>query len=148
VPSEAALQGYFTHRWVSTCARTDVGSWWDEILEGGVPADAAVMSWPGCRARSPRPPPGTIRCCRRTPLYLDSRQGRSPREPPGRGQVETLADVYHFDPLPGPLSGEQQHVLGLQANLWTEHVRTEERAAYRPGARRRARRGGWSPARG
>jgi hexosaminidase len=54
--------------------------------------------------------------------------------------------VYHFDPLPGPLAGEQQRVLGLQANLWTEHVRTEERAAYMTWPRAAAlAEVGWSP---
>jgi hexosaminidase len=63
-------------------------------------------------------------------LYFDHRQGNSPAEPPGRGPLLTLADVYHFDPLPGTLAQDAGHVLGIQANLWTEHVRTEERAAY------------------
>src|SRR5437763_11452277 len=148
VTSEDALQGYFTHRvgeYLRAHGRRLVG--WDEILEGGVPPDAAVMSWRGVQralaataaghdaALSPDP----------TPL-LDRRQERSPSEPPGRGTVETLADVYHFDPLPGPLAGDQAHVLGLQANLWTEHVRTEERAAYMTWPRAAAlAEVGWSP---
>ena len=149
VPSEAALQGYFTHRlgeYLRAHGRRLVG--WDEILEGGVPADATVMSWRGVQGAIAAAAAGHDAVLSPDPtLYLDSRQGRSPREPPGRGQVETLADVYHFDPLPGPLSGAQQHVLGLQANLWTEHVRTEERAAYMTWPRAAAlAEVGWSPA--
>jgi hexosaminidase len=148
VPGEEALQGYFTHRlgeYLRSHGRRLVG--WDEILEGGVPPDAIVMSWRGVQGAitasaarhdavlSPDPT-----------LYLDSRQGRSPSEPPGRGTVETLEDVYHFDPLPGPLAAEEGHVLGLQANLWTEHVRTEERAAYMTWPRAAAvAEIGWSP---
>ncbi len=149
VPSEAALQGYFTHRlgeYLRAHGRRLVG--WDEILEGGVPADATVMSWRGVQGAIAAAAAGHDAVLSPDPtLYLDSRQGRSPGEPPGRGQVETLADVYHFDPLPGPLSGEQQHVLGLQANLWTEHVRTEERVAYMTWPRAAAlAEVGWSPA--
>jgi len=149
VPSEAALQGYFTHRlgeYLRAHGRRLVG--WDEILEGGVPADATVMSWRGMQGAIAAAAAGHDAVLSPDPtLYLDSRQGRSPSEPPGRGQVETLADVYHFDPLPGPLSGEQQRVLGLQANLWTEHVRTEERAAYMTWPRAAAlAEVGWSPA--
>jgi hexosaminidase len=45
--------------------------------------------------------------------------------------VVSLEDVYGFDPAPAALTAEQRrHILGLQANLWTEHVRTEERAAW------------------
>jgi len=132
VPGEAALQGYFTHRlgeYLRAHGRRLVG--WDEILEGGVPPDATVMSWRGVQGAIAAAAAGHDAVLSPDPtLYLDNRQGRSPREPPGRGTVETLADVYHFDPLPGPLSGERRRVLGLQANLWTEHVRTEERAAY------------------
>jgi len=149
VPSEAALQGYFTHRlgeYLRAHGRRLVG--WDEILEGGVPADATVMSWRGVQGAIAAAAAGHDAVLSPDPtLYLDSRQGRSPSEPPGRGQVETLVDVYHFDPLPGPLSGEQQRVLGLQANLWTEHVRTEERAAYMTWPRAAAlAEVGWSPA--
>jgi hexosaminidase len=132
VPSEKALQGYFTHRldeYLRAHGRRLVG--WDEILEAGLPADATVMSWRGVQGAISAAAAGHDTVLSPDPtLYLDHRQGRSPSEPPGRGTVETVADVYHFDPLPGPLSGEAQHVLGLQANLWTEHVRTEERAAY------------------
>jgi hexosaminidase len=149
VPSEKALQGYFTHRldeFLGTHGRRLVG--WDEILEAGLPADATVMSWRGVQGAISAAAAGHDTVLSPDPtLYLDHRQGTSPSEPPGRGTVETLADVYHFDALPGTLSGEQQHVLGLQANLWTEHVRTEERAAYMTWPRAAAlAEVGWSPA--
>ena len=63
-------------------------------------------------------------------LYFDHRQGSGPGEPPGRGSLITVADVYRFNPLPGDLAEHAEHLLGVQGNLWTEHVRTEERAAY------------------
>jgi hexosaminidase len=149
VPGEAALQGYFTHRlgeYLRAHGRRLVG--WDEILEGGVPPDATVMSWRGVQGAIAAAAAGHDAVLSPDPtLYLDNRQGRSAREPPGRGTVETLADVYHFDPLPGPLARDQAHVLGLQANLWTEHVRTEERAAYMTWPRAAAvAEVAWSPA--
>jgi len=132
VPNEEALQGYFTHRlgeYLASHGRRLIG--WDEILEGGVPAGAAVMSWRGVAGAIAAAASGHDVVLSPAPtLYLDHRQGSGPEEPPGRGQVVSLADVYRFDPLPGALAHEPQHVLGLQANLWTEHVRTDERAAY------------------
>ncbi len=149
VADEQALQGYFTQRlgeYLRAHGRRLVG--WDEIIEGGVPADATVMSWRGVQGAIAAAAAGHDAVLSPDPtLYLDNRQGRSPSEPPGRGRVETLADVYHFDPLPGPLAGEQQHVLGLQANLWSEHVRTEERVAYMTWPRAAAlAEVAWSPA--
>ena len=80
-------------------------------------------------------------------LYLDFRQGTGPEEPPGRGEVVSLERVYRFDPLPGPLAASAEHVLGVQANLWTEHVRLEEWAAYMTWPRGAAlAEVGWSPA--
>jgi hexosaminidase len=132
VANEEALQGYFTRRlgeYLRAHGRRLVG--WDEIIEGGVPADATVMSWRGVQGAIAAAAAGHDAVLSPDPtLYLDHRQGRSPSEPPGRGPLVALADVYRFDPLPAPLAGEPQHVLGLQANLWTEHVRTEERVAY------------------
>ena len=149
VANEEALQGYFTRRlgeYLRAHGRRLVG--WDEILAGGVPADATVMSWRGVQGAIAAAAAGHDAVLSPDPtLYLDSRQGGSPSEPPGRGTIETLADVYHFDPLPGPLATDQRHVLGLQANLWTEHVRTEERAAYMTWPRAAAlAEVGWSPA--
>jgi hexosaminidase len=149
VPSEEALQGYFTHRlgeFLRAHGRRLIG--WDEILEGGVPADAAVMSWRGVQGAITAAAAGHDVVLSPDPLlYLDNRQGPSASEPPGRGTIETLADIYRFDPLPGPLAAALPHVLGIQANLWTEHVRTEERAAYMTWPRAAALAElGWSPA--
>ncbi|HEV2286107.1 MAG TPA: family 20 glycosylhydrolase, partial [Steroidobacteraceae bacterium] len=132
VPDEAALQGYFTARmarYLAAHGRRLIG--WDEILEGGVPADAAVMSWRGVAGAIAAAASGHDTVLSPAPtLYLDNRQGTGPGEPPGRGTVVSLEDVYRFDPLPGALARDAQHVLGVQANLWTEHVRTEANAEY------------------
>jgi len=132
VSSEEALQGYFTARigkYLALHGRRQIG--WDEILEGGVPPDAAVMSWRGVEGAITAAARGHDTVLSPAPtLYLDNRQGPTPAEPPGRGKVVSLEDVYRFDPLPGSLAHDQSHVLGVQANLWTEHVRTEADAAY------------------
>jgi hexosaminidase len=81
-------------------------------------------------------------------LYFDNSQSDRPDEPPGRGRVVSLQEVYAFDPAPAALSeAERAHVLGLQGNLWTEHVRTEARAAHMAFPRALAvAELGWSPA--
>jgi len=149
VATEAALQGYFTQRmgeYLEAHGRRLIG--WDEILEGGVPPSAAVMSWRGVDGAIAAAASGHDAVLSPAPtLYLNCRQGRGPGEPPGRGEVVSLERVYRFDPLPGPLAAAAAHVLGVQANLWTEHVRTEEWAAYMTWPRAAAlAEVGWSPA--
>ncbi len=64
-------------------------------------------------------------------LYFDHRQSTLPTEPPGRLDVISLEDVYRFEPHDATLDVDQQpHVLGVQGNLWTEHIKTEERLQW------------------
>jgi hypothetical protein len=79
-------------------------------------------------------------------LYLDNRPLDWAR--PGRGPVISVEDVYRFDPAPAALTNTQRaHILGVQANLWTEHVRTEDRAESMIFPRAAAiAEVGWSPA--
>jgi hexosaminidase len=150
IADEAALQSYFIQRiekYANAHGRRIIG--WDEILEGGIAKDATVMSWRGIDGAvaavgashdavlSPWPT-----------LYFDNRQGSGSDEPPGRGRVISLHDVYDFDPMPpGIAADERHHVLGLQANVWTEHIRTEDRAEYMTFPRAAAvAEIGWAPA--
>jgi hexosaminidase len=149
VANEEALQGYFTARmarFLEQHGRRLIG--WDEILQGGVPGGAAVMSWRGTEGALAAAAQGHDTVLSPEPiLYFDNRQGGGPDEPPGRGALVTLQTVYGFDPLPGALRQQPQRVLGLQANLWTEHVRTEVQAAYMTWPRAAAvAEIGWSPA--
>lgn len=149
VADAKALQGYFTRRmgeYLAAHGRRLIG--WDEILQGGVPPGAAVMSWRGVDGAIAAAASGHDTVLSPAPtLYLDNRQGTGPEEPPGRGAVVTLRDVYDFDPLPGTLASDTEHVLGVQANLWTEHVRTEAQAAYMTWPRAAAlAEAAWSPA--
>lgn len=99
---------------------------WDEILMGKLPASATVMSWRGTE--------GGIEAAQKghdvvmTPwnvLYLDYLQTDSADEPPGRPATLTLQQVYGFEPVPKALDAAQaKHILGVQANVWTEHMRS------------------------
>ncbi len=132
VANEAELQSWFIERLekhLNARGRRLIG--WDEILEGGLAPNATVMSWRGVD--------GAIEAARlghdavMTPgptLYFDYRQ--SPHDgAPGRGIVSSLEDVYRFDPTPDDLTQAQaERVIGVQANLFTEHMRTEDRVEY------------------
>jgi len=102
---------------------------WDEILEGGLAPNATVMSWRGIDGAIAAAKAGHDTVLSPHPtLYLDNRQSLSPDEPTGRGQVISLKDVYAFDPAPAQLSAdERKHILGVQANVWTEHMQTDAR---------------------
>jgi hexosaminidase len=133
VADEKALQSYFIQRiekYVNARGRQIVG--WDEILEGGIAQNATVMSWRGLEGAVSAVGAGHDTVLSPWPtLYFDNRQGTGSDEPPGRGKVISLRDVYDFDPMPpGIAANQQQHILGLQANIWTEHIRTEDRVAY------------------
>ena len=133
IANEEALQSYFVQRigtYLSAHGRRLVG--WDEILEGGIPPGATIMSWRGLDGAVAAAKAGHDTVLSPSPtLYLDYRQSARDDEPPGRGRVSSLREVYDFDPMPASIDPTQrEHVLGLQANIWTEHVRTEDRVAY------------------
>lgn len=102
---------------------------WDEILEGGLAPNATVMSWRGIDGAIAAAKAGHDTVLSPHPtLYLDHRQSASWEEPTGRGLIITLKDVYAFDPAPAQLSAdERKHILGVQANVWTEHMQTDAR---------------------
>ncbi|MGH8124515.1 MAG: family 20 glycosylhydrolase [Rhodanobacteraceae bacterium] len=127
------LQGWFTTQvaeHLSKHGRTAVG--WDEILNGKVPASALVMSW--------HAPSGALQAIEQghevvmatsPTLYLDHYQSALHDEPPGRPDVESLQDIYDFDPVPkGATAAQTQHILGVQANLWTEYMPTFARVQH------------------
>ena len=126
------IEPYFTQRigrYLHAHGRRLVG--WDEILEPGLGADAVVMSWRGTAGAERASREGFDTVVAAHPiLYFDNRQASGDAEPPGRVKVVSLADVYAFEPLPADAdAAAAKHVLGVQANVWTEHIRTEERVA-------------------
>ncbi|HET6628551.1 MAG TPA: family 20 glycosylhydrolase [Woeseiaceae bacterium] len=131
--TEAELQSWFIkriERFLAAHGRKLIG--WDEILEGGLAPAATVMSWRGVDGAVEAASLGHDAVLTPSPtLYFDHFQSRLPGEPPGRGGVVSLQDVYSFDPIPEELSeAERRHVLGIQANLWSEHIRLPARLAY------------------
>jgi len=101
---------------------------WDEILEGGLAPNATVMSWRGIDGAIAAAKQGHDTVLSPHPtLYLDNRQSIAPDET-GRGKIVSLKDVYAFDPAPAQLSpDERKHILGVQANVWVEHMQTDAR---------------------
>lgn len=99
---------------------------WDEILQGGLPPEATVMSWHGGGAAVQAIEQGHDVVMAYSPtLYLDDIQSGAHDEPPGRPPVVSLKDVYGFDPVPSGVTATQaNHVLGAQINLWTEYMPT------------------------
>jgi hexosaminidase len=105
---------------------------WDEILDGGAPADATVAAWRGVGRTAVAARAGhDVVSCPDTSVYLDYRQSDDPGEPTPVGTPLTLADVYGFDPVPPGLSAaEAARVIGGQANVWTEHMESARRVDY------------------
>lgn len=110
--------------------RTMVG--WDEIMDAKLPPDAVVMSWHGVKGGLKAAAMGHDAVLSPSPvLYLDHVQSSAHDEPAGRPQVESLKDIYTFNPSPASLSDAQaHHILGVQANLWTEYMPTFARAEH------------------
>jgi hexosaminidase len=133
VADEAALQGWFVariERFLNEHGRRLIG--WDEILDGGIPARATVMSWRGVAGAIEAARAGHDVIMAPAPiLYLDYLQSDSPREPPGRPNYVTLADVYRYEPVPAELTpAEAGRIRGAQLNAWTEHMRLTERVEH------------------
>ena len=149
IADEHALQSYFIQRvgrFLSAQGRRMIG--WDEILEGGLAQDSTVMSWRGVDGALAAAMAGHDAVLSPWPtLYFDNRQGAGATEPPGRGRVISLENVYRFNPMPAALQPtERHHVLGVEATLWTEHIRTEERVQWMAWPRAAAiAEVGWSP---
>jgi hexosaminidase len=149
IGNEAQLQSWFVRRiekFLASHGRSLIG--WDEILEGGIAPEATVMSWRGIDGAVTAARAGHDAVLSPWPtLYLDNRQSAKQFYPPGRGRVLPIEEIYAFDPLPPNLTPEQNaHILGVQGNLWTEHIRTAERVDYMAWPRGAAvAEIGWSP---
>jgi hexosaminidase len=130
--NEAELQSWFTRRmekFVSANGKTLVG--WSEILKGGLAQNAVVMDWIGggkeaARAGHDAVMTPTSRC------YLDYYQSTNhATEPRAIGGYVPLKKIYQLEPIPDGLAPElQAHILGAQANLWTEYIPNFSHAEY------------------
>ncbi len=127
------LQSYMIRRieqYLLSKGRKLIG--WDEILMGGLAPEATVMSWRG--------EAGGIEAAKAghdvimTPngfFYLDYYQSSAPDQPRANSSYVPLEKVYSYDPEPRGLTAEEhKHILGVQANLWTEYADTERDVDY------------------
>ncbi|MEU5096091.1 beta-N-acetylhexosaminidase [Streptomyces sp. NPDC020996] len=130
---EDGLQAWFIGHfdaWLSARGRRLIG--WDEILQGGLAEGAAVSSWRGYAGGVAAARAGhDVVMCPEQYVYLDYRQAPGEDEPVPIGYVRTLEDVYRFEPVPPQLTEEEaRHVLGAQANVWTEVMEDRARVDY------------------
>ena len=114
-------------RYLSDRGRRLVG--WDEILEGGLAPGATVMSWRGVEGGLEAAQAGhDVIMTPQTNVYLD-RKHYDEEDEAGRLSVSTLANCYGFEPTLAQMTEvETQHVLGLQANVWSEGFDTQSGA--------------------
>ena len=98
---------------------------WDEMLEGDAADGAVIMSWRGEAGGIKAAELGhDVIMTPNTCMYFDYYQGKDiSKEPLSIGGYIPLKFVYGCSPIPSSLSGrEARHILGLQANLWTEYI--------------------------
>ncbi|MEE9440198.1 MAG: family 20 glycosylhydrolase [Saprospiraceae bacterium] len=125
---EEQLQSYFIKRIekiVTAKGRKIIG--WDEILEGGLAPNAAVMSWRG--------EAGGIKAAQLNHnvvmasskyLYFNSAQFDPKIEEVQRNTIVKIDDVYNYDPIPSILNNDQREfIIGVEACIWTEFVYSE-----------------------
>jgi len=130
---EHELQSYFIRRIEDFLLKKNkriIG--WDEILEGGLAPNAAVMSWRGIE--------GGIAAAKQhhevvmTPtdyMYFDYYQGEPYLEPLTIGGFVPLKKVYSYEPVPDQLSEEEAHYIkGVQGNVWSEFIHSPDKVEY------------------
>jgi len=131
--AEHELQSWFIsriERYLNGKGKQIIG--WDEILEGGLAPNAAVMSWRGtdggiAAARQAH----EVVMCPGSHCYFDHYQGDPRFEPLAIGGYTPVEKVYSYEPVPGELTAEEaRYIMGAQGNLWTEYITTPEHAEY------------------
>lgn len=123
------VQSYFVKRVekiIESKGKKMIG--WDEILQGGLAPNAAVMSWRGIK--------GGIEAAKQkhevvmsptTFAYLDYMQGDAAMEPPVYATLR-LSKAYEFEPVPEGV--DAAYIKGGQANLWTEQIYNTRHLQY------------------
>lgn len=131
---EHELQSWFIRQmdvYLTKRGRRMVG--WDEILEGGLAEGATVMSWRGTAGGIAAAKSGhDVVMAPNSHTYFDAYQSRDrAREPFAIGGFLPIDTVYAFEPIPASLSAaEAKHVLGAQAQLWSEYIPNPKHAEY------------------
>ena len=131
--AEQYLQSYVTNRmqkFLAQHGRKIIG--WEEILEGDLDAGATIMSWrgiePGIRAAARGfdaiMSPGYY-------MYIDRYNSEEwDREPVSIGACLPTELVYSYEPCEGVAAGAESHIIGVQANLWTEFIGSADYLEY------------------
>ena len=133
--AEEKLQSYFIQRiekFLAQYGRKIIG--WDEILEGGLAPTATVMSWRGEQGgiASAMMDHNVIMTPGKNGLYLDFYQGDKKIEPVTIGGYTSLKKIYDYNPTPDTLVAicKDHFVMGVQANVWSEYMYTNELREY------------------
>ena len=131
--AEQYLQNYVTKRiqdYLATLGKKVIG--WDEILEGDLAPGATVMSWRGAAGGREAAARGfDAVMAPNSHCYFDYYQAEGGEgEPLGIGGFVPVEKVYSLDPLEGIAPEHAHHILGVQANLWTEYISTPEHLEY------------------
>lgn len=131
------VQGWFNRRiesFLTQHGRKLIG--WDEILEGGISERATVMSWRGEKGGIEAANHGNdvVMSPASAAMYFDHAQGKVEYEPKNIGRREgnaTLARVYSYNPIPAAIEvSKRQHIIGAQANIWTEYITSPDAVNY------------------
>ncbi|MCF0176725.1 MAG: family 20 glycosylhydrolase [Bacteroidales bacterium] len=131
---EFYLQSYVTARmekFLNERGRRLIG--WDEILEGDVTPSATIMSWRGTAGGIKAASMGNDAIMTpHTNLYFDYYQSRDvDNEPYGIGGYLPMEKVYAYEPFaPEMDAAARSHILGVQANLWTEYIAEDWHLEY------------------
>jgi hexosaminidase len=130
---EHELQSWFVQQmddYLTQHGRKLIG--WDEILEGGLSSNAAVMSWRGFEGGIEAASQGHyVVMSPGSHCYFDHYQSKHPNEPLAIGGFTSLEKVYSFDPVAPEMTPDQAaFVLGGQANVWTEYIPTFQQVEY------------------
>lgn len=131
--NEEGLQSYAIKRvgaYLKEKGRKLIG--WDEILEGGLAPDATVMSWRGEKGGVEAANAGhDVIMTPGSYMYFDSYQSNPIGQPEAMGGLLTLEKVYAYHPISPDIAADKQaHILGVQANVWTEYMPTQEQVEY------------------
>lgn len=130
---EHGLQSYFIQRiekHINSKGRSIIG--WDEILEGGLAPNAAVMSWRGTQGGIESAKQGhDVVMTPDSHCYLNFYQSEDQTDSIAWGGFLPLKRVYGYDPIPAELNPEQaKYIKGVQGNLWTEYIKSSALAEY------------------
>lgn len=131
--NEHELQSYFIQQmddFLTSKGKKLIG--WDEILEGGLSSNAAVMSWRGEKGGIEAAEQNhTVVMSPNTYCYFDYYQSGDQSEPLAIGGFLPLEKVYQFNPIPSLLNEDKRkYILGGQANLWTEYISSFDQVEY------------------